>query len=75
MAPKTAAPSPTFAVVTGPISGTVTLPDGTEVDVSAPVIPVPDQATADAVADAIGRRYQSEGHPTDPNYRYQPPED
>lgn len=61
------------AVVTGPISGTVTLPDGREIDVTAPVVIVEDDATAAAVADAIGRRYASEGHPTDPNFTYNPP--
>lgn len=58
------------AVLTGPISGTVILPDGTEVDVSDPVITVADQATADAVAHAIAIRYATEGHPTDPDFTY-----
>lgn len=58
------------AVLTGPIQGTVTLPDGTEVDVSAPVITVTDQKTADAVAHAIATRYATEGHPTDPDFTY-----
>lgn len=61
------------AVVTGPITGTVTLPDGREIDVSPAVVLVDDDATAAAVADAIGRRYSSEGHPTDPNFTYNPP--
>lgn len=58
------------AVLTGPITGTVLLPDGTEVDVTPELVSVPDQATADAVAHAIAVRYRDEGHPTDPNYTY-----
>ena len=60
-------------VLTGPIAGSVLLPDGTEVDVSAPIVEVADQATADAVAHAIAVRYRDEGHPTDPNYTYEEP--
>jgi hypothetical protein len=49
-------------VITGPITGTVTLPDGAVYDVTKPVIEVhPDHAQA--VADAIGDRYAEEGHP------------
>lgn len=73
MATKAATP-PTFAVLTGPITGTVTLPDGTEVDVSAPVVMVDSQAAADAVAAAVGESYAANGHPTDPNFTYVPPE-
>ena len=62
------------AVLTGPITGTVTLPDGTVVDVTPQVVYVDDQATADAVAHAIAVRYANEGHPTDPNYTYVPKE-
>ena len=51
------------AVFTGPITGTVTLPDGQVVDVSDTFVAVPDQATADAVSDAIGQRHVEEGHP------------
>lgn len=58
------------AVLTGPITGSVILPDGTEVDVTAPVITVTSKAKADAVAHAIAMRYHTEGHPTDPNFTY-----
>jgi len=58
------------AVMTGPISGTVTLPDGREIDVTSPVIYVGSQQDADAVAHQIGLRYASEGHPTDPDFTY-----
>lgn len=44
-----------FVVLTGPISGTVTLPDGREIDVTGAAIYVDDQETADAVAAAIGQ--------------------
>lgn len=59
-----------FAVLTGPITGMVVLPDGREFNVSPAVIDTPDQATADAVAHAISTRYATEGHPTDPNFTY-----
>jgi len=58
------------AVLTGPITGSVTLPDGREIDVSMPLVEVDDQATADAVAHAIACRYRDEGHPTDPEFTY-----
>lgn len=63
-------------VLTGPITGTVELSDGTVVDVTQPVIEVhPDNA--DEVAHLIGRRYADEGHPQvdgdfDYNTDYQP---
>lgn len=66
-------------VLTGPIRGSVTLPDGREISVSAPVVEVDDLATAEAVAAAIGERYAAEGHPdddpADPQFTYVPPEE
>jgi len=53
-------------VLTGPITGTVTLDDGTVVDVSAPVIGVDTPEQADEVAHLIGLRYADEGHPDVP---------
>lgn len=44
-------------VLTGPITGTVTLPDGRKVDVTAEVIAVPDEETANEVAHAIGQHW------------------
>jgi hypothetical protein len=67
--------SGTYAVITGPISGPVTLPDGREFDVTPGFIMVDDQATADAVAAAIGEAHAENGHPTDPNFVYVPKED
>lgn len=52
-------------VLTGPITGTVTLQDGTVVDVSAPGSPAIDQAQADEIAHLVGLRYAAEGHPDD----------
>lgn len=55
---------PTKAIVlTGPyIEGDVSLPDGTTVDVTPLFIEVePEQALA--VSDAIGKRFEEEGHP------------
>lgn len=51
-------------ILTGPISGTVTLDDGTVVDVSQQLIVV-DDAQAAEVAHKIGLRYEAEGHPDD----------
>lgn len=51
-------------LLTGPITGTVTLADGTVVDVSQPVIAVTDE-TAEEIAHLIGERYAAEGHPDD----------
>ena len=49
-------------VITGPIAGNVTLPDGTVYDVTEAVIEV---APGDEllVSDAIGSRHVAEGHP------------
>lgn len=53
------------AVLTGPIKGAVTLADGTEVDVSAPVVLVETPEQAEEVSFLIGERYAEEGHPDD----------
>lgn len=50
-------------VLTGPITGTVELSDGTVVDVSPVVVEVSSQEEADELADLIGQRYAEEGHP------------
>jgi hypothetical protein len=52
----------THVVITGPITGTVTTADGTTYDVSADQIAV-SQEHRQEVADLIGDRYASEGHP------------
>ncbi len=52
-------------VLTGPIQGTVTLQDGTVVDVSPVAVEVHDEATAAEVAHLVGLRYAAEGHPDD----------
>jgi predicted transcriptional regulator of viral defense system len=51
------------AVLTGPIKGTVTLADGTAVDVKPDVVYVDTPEQAAEVADLIGKRYEVEGHP------------
>lgn len=51
-------------LLTGPIAGTVTLDDGTVVDVSQPAIAVSDEQ-AEEIAHKIGERYAAEGHPDD----------
>lgn len=56
--------SGTHVLLTGPISGTVELSDGTTVDVSAPFIEVSDDQAAE-IAHRIGERYAAEGHPDD----------
>jgi hypothetical protein len=51
-------------VMTGPITGAVTVPDGTEYDVSEPFIEVATAEHAGHVAHAIGVRHENEGtHP------------
>lgn len=51
------------AVITGPISGSVILADGTEVDVSPDVVMVDSPDRAAEIAHLIGRRHADEGHP------------
>lgn len=53
----------THAVVTGPIRGTVTLADGTVVDVKPDVVFVDSPEQAAEVAQLVGDRYAAEGHP------------
>lgn len=53
-------------VLTGPIQGTVTLDDGTVVDVGPQVIEVSNEEHAQEVAHLIALRYQEEGHPNVP---------
>jgi hypothetical protein len=54
--------SDAHVVITGPITGTVTTADGTVYDVSADQIVV-DPEHRQEVADLIGDRYATEGHP------------
>lgn len=54
----------THAVLTGPIKGTVTLADGTVVDVKPTLIYVDSPEQAAEVAHLIGERYAAEGHPS-----------
>lgn len=49
-------------VITGPLTGTVELPDGTVYDVTDDVIEV-NPGDELAVSDAIGERHVEEGHP------------
>lgn len=67
--------SVSHAVITGPITGSVVLPDGREFDVTPELITVDDLETAHAVAAAIGVAHSTNGHPTDPNFVYVPKED
>lgn len=55
----------THAVLTGPISGTVTCADGTTYDVTPQLVEVADHHAAE-VAHLIGLRYATEGHPNVP---------
>lgn len=52
-------------VLTGPIQGTVTLQDGTVVDVSPVGVPAATPEQADEIAHLVGLRYAAEGHPDD----------
>lgn len=51
------------AVLTGPIRGIVTLPDGRQIDVSDDIVYLDTLEDAQAVADAIGARHARDGHP------------
>lgn len=62
------------AVVTGPITGLVRIPDGRQFDVTPGVVEVDDADTALALAEEIGREYADHGHPTDPNFTFVPQE-
>lgn len=53
------------AVITGPIKGPVQLADGTQVDVSAPIVYVDSIEQAAEVAHAIGQHWAKHGHPDD----------
>lgn len=54
----------THALITGPIKGTVTLADGTVVDVKPDVIHLDTLEQAQEVAALIGDRHAAEGHPS-----------
>jgi hypothetical protein len=50
-------------VLTGPIRGTVTLADGTEVDVRPFQVEAESQEQAVEIAHLVSKRYAEEGHP------------
>ena len=50
-------------LITGPVKGTVTLPNGDEVDVTPATLTFSSEAEARDVADAIGARHAEHGHP------------
>lgn len=52
-------------VLTGPITGMITLDDGTVYDVTAPGVEVPDEHAAE-LAHKIGQHYSENGHPLVP---------
>lgn len=52
-------------VLTGPIQGTVTMADGTVVDVSPVAVELTSEEHAAEVAHLVGLRYAVEGHPDD----------
>lgn len=52
-------------VLTGPITGTVQLDDGSYVDVSPTAVEVDSPEQAAELAHKIGLRYAAEGHPDD----------
>ena len=51
-------------VITGPITGTVTLPGGKIIDVTDPIIAVGSPKEAALVSNAIAQRFVEEGHPS-----------
>ncbi len=60
-------------VLVGPISGPVTLDDGEVVDVSPVAVLARDGKHADRIAHAVGQHYADNGHPSDPDFTYEPP--
>lgn len=52
------------ALLTGPITGLLTLADGTKVDVSPDAIEV-DPSHVDELCDLIGKHWEANGHPHD----------
>lgn len=58
-------------VLVGPIQGSVTLEDGSTVNVSAPAVVARDQDHADQIAHAVATHYAENGHPTDPGFTYE----
>lgn len=53
------------ALITGPITGLLTLQDGTVVNVTPDVIEVADQDQADELSFLIGEHWVKHGHPDD----------
>lgn len=61
-------------VLTGPITGTVTLEDGTVVNVNDNVVAADNPEQAAEIAHLVGQRYADEGHPQVPEgFVYEPP--
>lgn len=61
----------THIVLTGPITGSVVLADGTKVDVSPQVVEVASPEQAAELADLIARDYEANGHPeVDGDFEY-----
>ena len=62
----------TFAVLTGPITGEITLDDGTTYDVSPYVVQVESAEHAKVLAHRIGAHYERHGHPAvDGDFTYE----
>ena len=65
--------SDTHAVLTGPITGEITLDDGTTYDVTPFVVYVDSAAHAEVLAHRIGSHYERHGHPAvDGDFTYKP---
>lgn len=52
-------------ILTGPIRGTVTLADGTEVDVTPPFVAVDSPEEVEEISFLIGEHWVENGHPDD----------
>ncbi len=66
-------PPGTHVVATGPITGEVTLDDGTVYNVTPHYVAVRDKAHQAEVMHRIGLRYAAEGHPHADTFIYTPP--
>ena len=54
-----------IVLMTGPVNGPLTLPDGTVYDVTDPYIEVASEEHAGLVSHLMGMRYEERGHPKD----------
>lgn len=62
-------------VMTGPVTGVMTLEDGTAINVNEPFVAVATQEQANELSDKIGQHFADHGHPDDVDVLHVDPED